>query len=147
MDSPPRDHYRWQPHRRPELLEQEVARYLKSRVAEKKDCRAQAVLGTGQVEILFHSGDFGVADVSTVEEREQIQQGQHGNQAQVHLAECLAWIDVGDIDSIAAPIRVVMLAISLSFMGDMSQSGFSRTRKHREGRARARKEDKERDVQ
>lgn len=112
-NSPPSHHYSGQPNRRFESFQQKVARYFKSRITEEENCRAQAVLGSREVEVVFHAGDFGVSDVSAVEEGQKVQQGQHGDQAQVHLTECLAWIDVGDVDSISRPAWVVMFGIGL----------------------------------
>lgn len=83
----PSHHNSRQPPAGAELLEQEVAGDLEGGVGEEEGRQAPVVLVAAHAEVLLQALDLGVADVAAVEEGEQVQQREHGDQAQVHLAQ------------------------------------------------------------
>ena len=65
--------------------------------------------------------DARVADVAPVEEGEQVEQGEHGDETQVHLAQDLLGIDVGEVGVL---FRVVATGIDdAAFFGCRRRGG------------------------
>lgn len=63
----------------PQSLEQDVAKRLKDGVCDKEDGQGSIVFprvcGAQALDVSFETGDFGVANVGTIEERYEVQQG------------------------------------------------------------------------
>ena len=71
----------------------------------------EVIFFSGQFQVFLHTLDLGVADISTVQERQQIENGKHWNQPQVHLPENLFRVNVGDVDIAALPIWVMTFGV------------------------------------
>ncbi|GKT76356.1 hypothetical protein ColTof4_08779 [Colletotrichum tofieldiae] len=55
-----------------EALEKGVGGGLEDGIADKEDCEREVVVGALHVEVLLHAGETGIANVGSVEEREEV---------------------------------------------------------------------------
>lgn len=69
-----------------------------------------------EFQVRLHALNFGVADVATIEEGKEIEDCEHGDQADVHFAEGLLGVDVGGVNSISGPVGIMDI---LGCLGDM----------------------------
>ena len=92
-DSAPSDHDSRQPDGRPKAFKEEIGRHLEDAVGEEEDGEGPIVLGPRHVEVLLQAFDLCVADVAAVEEGEEVEEGEHGDEVEVHLAKGAGWVD------------------------------------------------------
>ena len=85
-DNAPRDHQEADPQRRPHQFEDDVTGYLKDGIREEKYSERNVVLRTGELEVFHHPCDFGVSDITTIQEGKDVEQSQHWQKSEVDLA-------------------------------------------------------------
>ena len=92
-DSAPSNHDGGQPDGRAEAFEEEVGRHLEDAVGEEEDGEGPVVLGAGHVEVFLQTFDLCVADVAAIEKGEEVEEGEHGDEVEVHLPKGARWVD------------------------------------------------------
>ena len=61
------------------------------------------------MQVGLHALNLRVADVASVQKRQQVENGEHGNQAQVHLPQNLFAIHRRGVNPFSCPIWVMVL--------------------------------------
>lgn len=72
------------------------------------------VLRAGHFQIRQHVLDLGVADVAAVQEGQQVEDGEHGDEAEVHLAQDLLAVDVAEVDVGAGEFGIMMQVVAVA---------------------------------
>lgn len=86
-DNAPKHHNRRNEHRRLQALEQDVGEGFKAGVRDEEERESGVVLATAHVEVVDEAVDFGVADVSSIEEGDEVEEGQPGDDFDVQAAD------------------------------------------------------------
>ena len=63
-----------------------------------QDDERGVILSTVEVQVLLEAKDGGVRNVDSIQEGEEVEQGENGNDPEVDLVHDLALIDVGEAD-------------------------------------------------
>lgn len=50
-------------------------------------------------------------ETTTVPLSGDLQESQHGNEAEIHLAQCFGRVDIGSIDTLTGPVGIMMLVV------------------------------------
>ena len=90
------------------IISHQITRHLKRTIREEKDGETPVVLRPRHLQGLRQALYLRIADIASIEKTQQIQQGQHGEQTQVHLPQDFFLIDMGEIDTAPIPVWIVV---------------------------------------
>lgn len=93
-DQAPKDNNDRKPDLCTDLLEDQITGDLEETVQRKEDGKGSSILAVGETKLLLHTGDTGIADSSSVEEGEKVEDRADGQDAPVHLADDTASLAV-----------------------------------------------------
>lgn len=86
-DRAPEQHDDGDEDRRAQALEQDICQWLEERVGYEEDGQASIVLAARHVQGVDQAVEFGIADVGTVEEGDEVEQAEPGDQAEVEFPQ------------------------------------------------------------